>query len=766
MFEDKNQPPIQSDSLKCGMSFVRRLDMYVNLVGVTKAKAKELERKLAYNAEYSSEKLLLDEPIRTQFGDVLGRAPIAHAFARSILELDASQGLVVAVLGPWGHGKSSFINLMREEFEGIPKEFESSEESDPTPEESETRRALTIIDFNPWMFSGSNQLVDFFFTQIGAELKVKNESRLGKIADWLGQYAGILKPAAQVIRLPGGSAVGEVIAAGINGLAGTTSADRSAQKVKDDITEALSKLEKPIVVVIDDIDRLTKIEIREIFKLVRLTASFPNIIYLLAFDKKYVEQALSEDGISGRAYLEKIVLLSFDVPQASEKLLRSRTIAELERVLSPITNATLDEHRWASAYLEVIEPLLSNIRDMTRYAISAKQTIKDLGDKIDLVDLLAMEALRVFRPEIFRRLPTLRNELAGAGVIVGGAGKRTRKGIEELFKDSGDEGNPSAIESLLNEFPGNETVVALLAYVFPASQHDHMSEQLNTWRNERRMAHIDFLNLYFDRVMPDSLVAFQCSENAVNLLNDRTSLKKYLAELPPETLEDVIDGLASYETKFTDDMVIPGSITLLNLIDTISKKKRRSLFDIAGGFAVRHVVIALLHRVDKEEEREKFVSQILEGLETYSSKLYFIDTIRYSNLGEKGLVSETFVEQIHADFVKKIQDTPPSEPLREWDAWRIYYEVGKKTHKVPLNPGENPILLLAVLYSLRFTLQQSLNPFQDQSKDCLDWDKLVKLFGSEEKVRTALGNIRDELGDNEVLRLADRYLQGWEPYPF
>ena len=765
MFEDKNQPPIQSDSLKCGMSFVRRLDMYVNLVGVTKAKAKELERKLAYNAEYSSEKLLLDEPIRTQFGDVLGRAPIAHAFARSILELDASQGLVVAVLGPWGHGKSSFINLMREEFEGIPKEFESSEESDPTPEESETRRALTIIDFNPWMFSGSNQLVDFFFTQIGAELKVKNESRLGKIADWLGQYAGILKPAAQVIRLPGGSAVGEVIAAGINGLAGTTSADRSAQKVKDDITEALSKLEKPIVVVIDDIDRLTKIEIREIFKLVRLTASFPNIIYLLAFDKKYVEQALSEDGISGRAYLEKIVLMSFDVPQASEKLLRTHALAELERILTPVTNATLDEDRWPWVYLEVIEPLLSNIRDMTRYAISAKQTIKDLGAKIDLVDLLAMEALRLFCPEIFRHLPTLRNELTGTCDTKGGAGRRTRKDIEELL-ESGEERNPSPIESLLSEFPGNKTVAALLTYVFPASQHDHMSEQLNTWRNERRMAHIDFLNLYFDRVMPDSLVAFQCSENAVNLLNDRTSLKKYLAELPPETLEDVIDGLASYETKFTDDMVIPGSITLLNLIDTISKKKRRSLFDIAGGFAVRHVVIALLHRVDKEEEREKFVSQILEGLETYSSKLYFIDTIRYSNLGEKGLVSETFVEQIHADFVKKIQDTPPSEPLREWDAWRIYYEVGKKTHKVPLNPGEDPILLLAVLYSLRFTLQQSLNPFQDQSKDCLDWDKLVKLFGSEEKVRTALGNIRDELGDNEVLRLADRYLQGWEPYPF
>lgn len=291
--------------------------------------------------ECSGERPLIDAPIRSSAEDDLGRAPVAQEFAQSILELDASQGLVVALLGPWGHGKSSFINLMREEFEGVPKEFESSDDSDPTPEESETRRALTVIDFNPWMFSGSDQLVDFFFTQIGAELKVKNKRRFRKIAKLLQKYGGILRPAFQLIPFPRAGAVGDLIV----GAAGTTSADRSAQKVKEDITEALSKLKKPIVVVIDDIDRLTKIKIREIFKLVRLTASFTNIIYLLAFDRKRVEQALSEDSIPGRAYLEKIALLSFDVPQAQWKPFQSRISAELDHILALIKNTTFDKER-------------------------------------------------------------------------------------------------------------------------------------------------------------------------------------------------------------------------------------------------------------------------------------------------------------------------------------------------------------------------------------------------------------------------------------
>ena len=55
-------------------------------------------------------------------------------------------------------------------------------------------------------------------------------------------------------------------------------------------------------------------EIRDIFKLVRLTANFPNIIYIVAFDRNRVEKALAEQGLPGRDYLEKILQVAFDLP--------------------------------------------------------------------------------------------------------------------------------------------------------------------------------------------------------------------------------------------------------------------------------------------------------------------------------------------------------------------------------------------------------------------------------------------------------------------
>ncbi len=66
--------------------------------------------------------------------------------------MDVSQGAVVGVLGPWGSGKTSLVNLTRDEFEAA---------------------GVTILDFNPWMFSGAEQLVASFFVELAAQLKIR-----------------------------------------------------------------------------------------------------------------------------------------------------------------------------------------------------------------------------------------------------------------------------------------------------------------------------------------------------------------------------------------------------------------------------------------------------------------------------------------------------------------------------------------------------------------------------------------------------------------
>ena len=78
-----------------------------------------------------------DSPIQRIEDDALGRAGAARSFAEQALALDVSDGVVVGVLGLWGSGKTSFVNLARAEFERV---------------------GIPILDINPWMFSGAQQL--------------------------------------------------------------------------------------------------------------------------------------------------------------------------------------------------------------------------------------------------------------------------------------------------------------------------------------------------------------------------------------------------------------------------------------------------------------------------------------------------------------------------------------------------------------------------------------------------------------------------------
>ena len=110
-----------------------------------------------------------DNPIRNPEDDVLRRASLAHSFSDQLLSLDVSEGLVVGILGPWGSGKTSFINLSR-------KHLQSA--------------GITILDFNPWMFSGAEQLVGFFFSELSAQLKGRSD--LAEVGRGLEDYGKIL----------------------------------------------------------------------------------------------------------------------------------------------------------------------------------------------------------------------------------------------------------------------------------------------------------------------------------------------------------------------------------------------------------------------------------------------------------------------------------------------------------------------------------------------------------------------------------------------
>ena len=665
---------------------------------------------------------------------MLGRAEVAHDFASSIRGLDAAQGAVVGVLGAWGHGKSSFVNMMKEAFAEDPE----------TP----------VVEFNPWMFSGSQQLTDVFFSEIAAELRIKDESKFAGIAKGLDEYGDVLSPIAIIPWF--GSWWDRAFKAGKVAINWWTNRKKGSRTFRNQVTEALLKLEQPIVVVIDDIDRLSTDEIRDIFKLVRLTASFPNIIYVLAFDRYRVEQALTDGGVIGRAYLEKIVQLSFDLPAISREVLRTQIFEQLNPVLDGVPRVRFSENDWPNVFFEIIEPLIGNLRDVRRLVLSAHTTIQTLGDDIEVVDLLALETIRVFRPELFQLVQKHKALLTEVRDLYGNRDTSEQQVvIDEMMGQAGDDA---------------DILKNLIRYIFPMARrytdNTHYGfDYAAGAKRDHRLGHIDYLDHYLERTAPSGLVAFRRSEKAFTKMTDAAEFEAYLDSLRPEDLEETISGLEAYERTYPIEAIPAASAILLNRIHAIPERPNRGMFDIMRpDIVVGRVVLRMLRRIESEADREAVVRQIVPGLRAFSTQLDLVTTVGYREGAGHKLVSEDVAKHLMEELVDRVEGQHSPVPNEEWDLARVYWTVVEAR-----GDGYLPIELTnadeirALFASARTVARSQSGDSPVKEEPHLWWDALAQIVGGEVQLTKAVEILRDADGKTELVLLSEAYLAGWRP---
>ncbi|TCN66810.1 KAP family P-loop NTPase fold protein [Acetobacteroides hydrogenigenes] len=223
-----------------------------------------------------------DEPIEVFDTDKLGFSLYADSISTNIRNIvDNKHAFVFGIEGNWGSGKTSFINLVKA---NLKKD-----------------EAIRILDFNPWMSSKVQQITTDFFSLMAEntpEIRLRMKFR---------QYGKVLAAA------DGTGIVGKVVE--------SICPSQDLGAILETINSCIKRQDLRFVVFIDDTDRLDKEELLAMFKLVRNTASFSNTIFVLTYDRNYVETVLSkyfEDERIAQTYPDKIINFQFELPSSAK----------------------------------------------------------------------------------------------------------------------------------------------------------------------------------------------------------------------------------------------------------------------------------------------------------------------------------------------------------------------------------------------------------------------------------------------------------------
>lgn len=454
-----------------------------------------------------------DNAIKSKEEDLLGRKRFAINIAENIIDYRNNEAITIGLIGKWGSGKSSVINMMKEHI---------------TKEEKE----IEFIDFNPWYFSGGNKLIEEFFGVLIYYLGIEN-NELNKLGEHLKLYSLIIKPFSFI------PTVGKLA----EGLYGVTKSSSEAisefckqektdiNSLKESINKELKSLNKKIVITIDDIDRLENDEVKDIFKLVRAVGDFNNIIYVLAFDEDKVCNVFS----SGPDYIDKIINIPICIPDVSKRAINNYFLGKLNE------NFKLDNSNWSywkKIYSKFLENKFENFRDVNRFLNVLIFNKKGILKEVNIVDYIIITFLKLFDKEVYLFIKDNKNL---------------------LLKDGFEEKISQCIEELNYGKKRTLEINNLIKTMFRKSVN----------KNLRSINRSAYFNTYFEEILMDEVYSSD-DLKCYKTMSSKNELIVYLKDIDKKELlkifnniEEIIQRL-NKEQKYFFEEVLREKIVLLN----------------------------------------------------------------------------------------------------------------------------------------------------------------------------------------------------------
>lgn len=309
-----------------------------------------------------------DRPISSKEEDLLDYHGVAKDMAGKLDKIKLDKSWSIGIVATWGSGKSSFINLLEEEL--IKK----------------TKTPYLTIKYNPRNSSAVNKIQEDFFSVFATALSPYN----AKLDNMFKQYMEALNLLDD-----------KKIVSAISKL----SKLNDKEGIKEKICKALTEIPCRVVVFIEDLDRLLADEIIEVLKIIDGNASFPNTIFITAYDKSQINKIIDGKYKSEKCFFtDKFFNYEFVLPlrpyekifgYIKQEILQSLNLPDDEK---SVISASID------AQYAFLAKYITTLREAKRFINQFLNDYKPIKEEVDFTDFFLLGILKYRDVTVFKRL--------------------------------------------------------------------------------------------------------------------------------------------------------------------------------------------------------------------------------------------------------------------------------------------------------------------------------------------------------------------------
>jgi predicted KAP-like P-loop ATPase len=558
-----------------------------------------------------------DDPITTPEDDVLDRGDFVNEIYKQVVNLPFSSSFVFALQGEWGEGKTSTINLLETKLK-------------------KDKRHI-IFKFDPWYFENERILVETFMRDLG--IVISNNYLLPSLRKTFSVYGklifGLLEKYSQV---------------SISNFIDLFLKDETLEEVRNSLVTKLASINKKIIIVIDNIDRLQENEILTTFKLIKLVGNFPNTIFILSFDQDVVNKTLKNLCNTDKNFQEKIIQKVIQLPKPRQTTLDQYLGRYLDDLIDttdiPKKEKETITKNYQSFYPETLRSHFSTLRIIKRYLNSLRATVASfVKSEVSLFDVILLEVIKASYSDVYGDI--WKNRWYYMSYDWDWDSSSSSPFSTVIKDDQLNEEIRNHISELITDYPKEDQRIirSILAKVFlPVEKALHkqnydFSRMSSEYRTDRRMSHPDIFKKYFSHNIGKEEIFDSDVRNIIqainSLMNNPTKLRKAFTKSlkvyqSNKNLSDFVQRLDVFVDDFSNEVAE-------NLIEVIySYAEKRQITDISklGFESDYHRLFALMYTILDKKVDKKRIQATLEKIIKNASIYYALMSASWATSNE------------------------------------------------------------------------------------------------------------------------------------